>query len=1085
MDFNSVSGEPSVDNGQLAADEFSANQNLKTDESTFARIFGSGKQRFSYSFMAKILCAQPKTKEYYVCLLKEILSYKKVTARVSWNDASFYHGRKVLFKIAVKGKTLSLFVAGNPVELSDGKKYKFKDKSDRKKYAKTPAELRIKSDGALRRALAVVEEIAAAEGLEKLETGVPEPTVKDFPSATFGNLISRGLIKPVRNRFALRSDDQTAAAADEPSDFSAEKNNLTKEQKACEEAAENLPENEKKQEEKSAYSAINADSGKNPEEEKQKEESEEYKKPVFAGEEIKEILSAFNDGNGETIIEEKEVLKALDERWIEEVENSLYSLDEVIRKPSHFIEESEEILPIELTRKVSPRSIQHLLQHTNLIAKMDDDEIIPSKILNVFKDDSVLTYENKFVNTLIKRLFTFVESRYRRAVDEGVDGKTRSFTLTRDFAREDKKGKVSLYLEITEPATRREGQRDYLYASDIFKRLEKLRAVVSAYAGSEFVRSMNGAYIRPPVMRTNAILKNKNLRACLALWEFLDEYDDAGTGYLVSERHARPDDEFVSESLLSLAERYAAFEGEKTELDWVTGARGNSDTCDAIACSPGEDEEWLSADISTDEVLSAVSVALKADEILEKEEEARAAEEKEQNATQNFEDEDDEWGDDESYEGGEDGLSGVAAGDVAEENSLAARLRRARRPFAVRFIELDETRREYIIEIVKTFIARKKVSARLSLGGISFYKGRAPLAKIAIRGKTPMLFLARSTDEEKLARYFARDFSAVKKYEKTPFGVRVKSNRGLKYALELSAEVLGDVPYKKVVETPDELLEKIKLAFENFKQNASEFFGGGFAPFNKNQEEKSAYNAINAQNEDNNEQKDGQEDFAGTDEIGMELEKEKEEQPREEELIAEEAAATFIEEEKEEENEEARALKEEEETLEKEREKQFEEESFVHSETYLRAAEKLKGLKEQAEKDGYRTSGYDYDKTRAEVKKIKDDERRRAEEARKELSNEEPDETNGDRGDELKIKPGGNAFSVYSDEGGQREESLVDEVAAGDVLRVAPVTVEEMEEKLYRRGKGLFSKRKGKGSNVKKSRNKSGKWQKNNVNKRG
>ena len=1105
MDLNLVSGEPSAENGQPVAEEVSANENLKANETPFARIFSSGKQRFLYSFMAKILCAQPKTKEYYVCLLKEILSYKKVTARVSWGEASFYHGRKVLFKIAVKGKSLSLFVAGDPVTLSEGKKYKFKDKSARKKYAKTPAELRIKSDGALRRALAVIAEIALSEGLEKLEAGAPEPTVKDFPSATLGNLLSRGLIKPVRNRVASQTDEQSAATlSGETADLSVEElpdedeidaddeendeqEGEEPEENQPDEAAETLPENESAEEEKPAYNAINEDLAENSATETAKKQGkEEYKKPVFTGEEIEELLAAFKDGNGETVIEEKEVLKAVDERWIAEVESSLYSLDAVIRKPSHFIEETEEILPIELTRKVSPRSIQHLSQHTNLISKMDDDEIIPSKILNVFKEDSVLTYENKFVNTLIKRLYAFVESRYRRAVDEGVDGKTRSFTLTRDFAREDKKGKVSLYMEITEPASRGENQRDYLYASDIFKRLEKVRAVVSAYAGSEFVRNMNGAYIRPPVMRTNAILKNKNLRGCLALWEFLDEYDDAGAGYLVSERHAEPAEEFVNDSLLSLAERYAAFEGDKTELDWTAGERRALNKNELTESETTAEQETDFGDVETDEVLSAVEIALKADEILEKLQAEEKAEETPVEALEKeAEEEEDEWGDDEAEFDYADGLSGVAAGDTSDENSLAARLKRARRPFAVRFMELDETRREYIIEIVKTFIARKKVSARLSLGGISFYNGRVPLAKIAIRGKTPMLFLALSTEEEKLAKYFARDFSAVKKYEKTPFGVRVKSSRGLKYALELSAETLGDIPYKKVVETPDELLGKIKLAFENFKQNASEFLGGGFAPFNKNQEEKSAYNAINAQNDDKQEDNNAQEAEQKTDEIGITLEGKTEEQPQEEKVIAEEAAATFIEEEKEEEAASEQELKAKEEQREKAREEEFAEEKAEreHSDLYLRAAEKLKALKEQAEKDGARTGGYDYDKTRADVKQIKDAERKRADEE-KLAAESENDVFKGDRGDALKARPDGNVFSVYSEKKAEYEEEYVDEEVAGDALRVAPVTLEELEAKGKHRG-GFFAKRRGISAKVKKSRNKSGKWQKNNINKRG
>src|SRR5690606_36022941 len=60
----------------------------------------------------------------------------------------------------------------------------------------------------------------------------------------------------------------------------------------------------------------------------------------------------------------------------------------------------------------TPESIKHLAQHTNLISNIEGDKITPSKILNVFKEESFDTYENRFVNTLINRLYIFINKRY-------------------------------------------------------------------------------------------------------------------------------------------------------------------------------------------------------------------------------------------------------------------------------------------------------------------------------------------------------------------------------------------------------------------------------------------------------------------------------------------------------------------------------------------------------------------------------------------------------------------------------------------------------------------------------------------------
>ena len=47
---------------------------------------------------------------------------------------------------------------------------------------------------------------------------------------------------------------------------------------------------------------------------------------------------------------------------------------------------------------------------------------------------------------------------------------------------------------------------------------------------------MGKNYVRPPIMHTNAINKNRDLRQCVALWEFIESYEGAGYELSVSER---------------------------------------------------------------------------------------------------------------------------------------------------------------------------------------------------------------------------------------------------------------------------------------------------------------------------------------------------------------------------------------------------------------------------------------------------------------------------------------------------------------------------------------------------------------------
>ena len=108
--------------------------------------------------------------------------------------------------------------------------------------------------------------------------------------------------------------------------------------------------------------------------------------------------------------------KDIDVSWVESIETGLVSIDNVIRNPSKTIINVEEVVPIALSKKITVDSVKHLAQHTDLIQSVDPEtgKITPSKVLNIHKEESYLTYENKFVNTLIDRLFIFVNKRYEK-----------------------------------------------------------------------------------------------------------------------------------------------------------------------------------------------------------------------------------------------------------------------------------------------------------------------------------------------------------------------------------------------------------------------------------------------------------------------------------------------------------------------------------------------------------------------------------------------------------------------------------------------------------------------------------------------
>ena len=105
-------------------------------------------------------------------------------------------------------------------------------------------------------------------------------------------------------------------------------------------------------------------------------------------------------------------MKELDYEWIDIIEDVLPYLGNILRNSKRFIINEEEMVKVELARKVTVESVIHLTQHTNFIQKIyENGDVKPSKILNINREESLDTYENRFIFTLLNNLRNFYEER--------------------------------------------------------------------------------------------------------------------------------------------------------------------------------------------------------------------------------------------------------------------------------------------------------------------------------------------------------------------------------------------------------------------------------------------------------------------------------------------------------------------------------------------------------------------------------------------------------------------------------------------------------------------------------------------------
>ena len=236
----------------------------------------------------------------------------------------------------------------------------------------------------------------------------------------------------------------------------------------------------------------------------------------FGGDEMYDKFHMLQTKSNSTVSLNHKILeKMIDLNWVEAIEKGLVHVDNVMRNPRKTVENVEEIVPIALSKKITVDSVKHLAQHTDLIQSVDPvtGKITPSKVLNVHKEESMMTYENKFVNTLIDRVYIFIARRYEKLKTVSRDEEVFVMDYNTSFGiSEGQKMNMSLRIETVDSLETR-GEN----GQTMWERVEKLRRVIDSYKASPFCQQMGNNYIRPPVMRTNAITKNVDLKACLML----------------------------------------------------------------------------------------------------------------------------------------------------------------------------------------------------------------------------------------------------------------------------------------------------------------------------------------------------------------------------------------------------------------------------------------------------------------------------------------------------------------------------------------------------------------------------------------
>jgi hypothetical protein len=208
--------------------------------------------------------------------------------------------------------------------------------------------------------------------------------------------------------------------------------------------------------------------------------------------------------------------------WIEKMENTIQYLDNILRAPTRLIVNEEEVVKIEKIKKVTVESIKNLSKNSSFIDEVDENgDVKPGKLLNIFKEETFNTYENRFIYTLILKMLAIIRKQKTKMLNELRNSSKEFKKIEYTGKSYNGKEKVDISLAInatTDAEARKEDMKNEL---ERIKVLEKNVMNLTLTTTFQTLKKQNVQQITPPLKKNNVILKNVNFQYAAKLWDFL------------------------------------------------------------------------------------------------------------------------------------------------------------------------------------------------------------------------------------------------------------------------------------------------------------------------------------------------------------------------------------------------------------------------------------------------------------------------------------------------------------------------------------------------------------------------------------
>lgn len=237
----------------------------------------------------------------------------------------------------------------------------------------------------------------------------------------------------------------------------------------------------------------------------------------------------------------------MDDSWIIEIEGAITSVEQIVARPRKFISENQLLLEVEKVKRTNTKTVRHLTTHSQYVQNYDKEtgEVKPKKLLAIEMDEDIIIYENRFICSLVNNLVKFVDIRFQEMNERIESFNQTNIKMQSKFKYGDTRFNCNIDLKVEDPIND-DNQNDRNL--QLFERVQTLRRRLYLLQTTEFMKELNRAKpVRPPIQKTNLLMKNVDYNNCYKLWLFISSYKYLGFSATVQSKELPVDGDYYDD----------------------------------------------------------------------------------------------------------------------------------------------------------------------------------------------------------------------------------------------------------------------------------------------------------------------------------------------------------------------------------------------------------------------------------------------------------------------------------------------------------------------------------------------------------